>query len=159
MKPFLIGTMRQLIEIICHATQLTDEVCLLYGQSLNDIDKKFILLINQLIDKNISNNEFAVTDITQAMAISRSLLHTKMKNLLNMSIGEYIRHKRLALASELLMKGFSVSETAYRCGFSDPNYFSKVFKKFYGKSPTEFIVALKKITSQLYFYLFDLVFP
>lgn len=112
------------------------------ASSLNDIDKKFILQINQLIDKNIGNNEFAVTDITQAMAISRSLLHTKMKNLLNMSIGEYIRHKRLALASELLMKGFSVSETAYRSGFSDPNYFSKVFKKFYGKSPTEFVVAL-----------------
>ena len=44
--------------------------------SLNDIDKKFILQINQLIDKNIGNNEFAVTDITQAMAISRlSLIH------------------------------------------------------------------------------------
>ena len=37
MKSFRISTMCQLIEIICHATQLTDEVCLLYGQSLNDI--------------------------------------------------------------------------------------------------------------------------
>lgn len=110
------------------------------ASSLNDIDKKFILQINQLIDKNIDNNDFAVTDITQEMAISRSLLHTKMKSLMNMSIGEYIRHKRLTLASELLTKGFSVSETAYRSGFSDPNYFSKVFKKFFGKSPTDFIV-------------------
>lgn len=37
MKPFRIGTMCQLIEIICHSTQLADEICLLYGQSLNDI--------------------------------------------------------------------------------------------------------------------------
>ena len=37
MKSFRIGTMCQLIEIICHAAQLTDEVCLLYGQSFNDI--------------------------------------------------------------------------------------------------------------------------
>ena len=37
MKPFRISTMCQLIEIICHATQLADEVCLLYGQSFNDI--------------------------------------------------------------------------------------------------------------------------
>ncbi|MGI6242287.1 MAG: two-component regulator propeller domain-containing protein [Prevotella sp.] len=108
------------------------------ASSLNAIDKDFILHINQLIDKNIDNNDFSVADITREMAISRSLLHTKMKSLLNMSIGEYIRHKRLTLASELLMKGFTVAETAYRCGFSDPNYFSKVFKKFFGKSPSEF---------------------
>ena len=37
MKPFRIGTMCQLIEIICHTTQFADEVCLLYGQSFNNI--------------------------------------------------------------------------------------------------------------------------
>ena len=37
MKPFRIGAMRQLIEIVCHSTQLANEVCLLYGQSFNDI--------------------------------------------------------------------------------------------------------------------------
>ena len=37
MKSFRIGTMCQLIEIIRHSTQLADEVCLLYGQSFNDI--------------------------------------------------------------------------------------------------------------------------
>ena len=37
MKSFRISTMYQLIEVVCHATQFADEVCLLYGQSLNDI--------------------------------------------------------------------------------------------------------------------------
>ena len=37
MKPLRIGTMCQLIEIICHSTQLADEVCLLYSQPLNDM--------------------------------------------------------------------------------------------------------------------------
>ena len=37
MKPFRIGTMCQLIEIVCHATQFADEVCLLYVQSFNDV--------------------------------------------------------------------------------------------------------------------------
>lgn len=36
MKSFRIGTMCQLIEIICHSTQLANEVCLLYCQSFND---------------------------------------------------------------------------------------------------------------------------
>ena len=37
MKSFRISTMCQLIEVVCHAAQLADEVCLLYGQSFNDI--------------------------------------------------------------------------------------------------------------------------
>ena len=37
MKSFRIGTMCQLIEIVCHAAQLANEVCLLYCQSFSDI--------------------------------------------------------------------------------------------------------------------------
>lgn len=47
----------------------------------------------------------------------------------------------MAKACELLKKGYNVSETAYRAGFSDPNYFSKVFRKTFGMSPSDFISA------------------
>ncbi len=106
---------------------------------LSQYDKEFINKINQLIEKNIDNDEFSVASVTQEMGISRSLLHIKMKNLLNVSMGDYIRRKRLNLACELLKQGFNVSETAYRTGFSDPNYFSKAFKKEFGLTPTEFV--------------------
>lgn len=102
-------------------------------------DEEFFSKINDLINKNIDNNEFSVADITSTLSISRSLLHTKMKSLLNLSIGDYIRKKRLNLAKKLLRDGYNVSETAYRTGFADPNYFSKVFKKEFGMTPTEFI--------------------
>jgi AraC-like DNA-binding protein len=45
-------------------------------------------------------------------------------------------------ACELLKEGNNVSETAYRTGFSDPNYFSKVFRKTYGMSPSDYISSL-----------------
>ncbi len=107
--------------------------------SLGEIDKAFIQKINNLIDTNIDNADFSVADVTKELSISRSLLHIKMKSLVNMSIGEYIRHKRMTLSKRLLEEGYNVSETSYRTGFSDPNYFSKTFKKFYGMNPTEFI--------------------
>lgn len=107
--------------------------------AISKFDEEFINKINDLINKNIDNDEFSVTDITSALCISRSLLHVKMKSLLNISMGDYIRKKRLNLAQKLLRDGYNVSETAYRSGFSDPNYFSKVFKKEFGITPTEFI--------------------
>lgn len=105
---------------------------------LSNYDKEFINKINRLIEENMDNDEFSVATVTQKMGISRSFLHIKMKNLLNVSMGDYIRKKRLNMACELLKQGFNVSETAYRTGFSDPNYFSKAFKREFGLTPSEY---------------------
>lgn len=106
--------------------------------SLSKFDKDFINKINELIEKNIDNDEFSIADITQSLYISRSLLHVKMKSLLNISMGDYIRKKRLNKACELLRDGYNVTETAYKTGFANPNYFSKAFKKEFGVKPTEY---------------------
>ena len=112
--------------------------------SLSKFDKDFINRINELIDNNLDDSEFSITSITQQLGISRSLLHVKMKSLLNMSTGDYIRKKRLNKACALLCEGYNVSETAYKTGFSDPNYFSKTFKKEIGITPTEYLENKKK---------------
>ncbi len=106
---------------------------------ISDIDKDFINRINQLVEDNIGNADFNIGDVTANIGVSRTLLHVKMKNLVNMSMGEYIRKKRLDKACQLLKQGYNVSETAYRTGFSDPSYFSKTFKKNIGVSPTEYV--------------------
>ncbi|MBQ1773815.1 MAG: response regulator [Prevotella sp.] len=106
--------------------------------TLSPLDKTFVQKMNQLVEDNIANSDFSITDITTALAISRSLLHIKMKNILNMSMGDYIRKKRLDKACQMLRQGYNVSETAYATGFSDPNYFSKTFKKHIGMSPTDY---------------------
>ena len=111
--------------------------------SLSELDKEFIHKINTLVDENIDNSDFAIVDITKCLGVSRSLLHTKMKNLMNISMGDYIKKKRIDKACQLLKQGYNVSETAYRTGFSDPNYFSKAFKKAMGISPSEFCNHIK----------------
>ncbi|MDE6077748.1 MAG: helix-turn-helix transcriptional regulator, partial [Muribaculaceae bacterium] len=75
------------------------------------------------------------------LGISRSLLHIKMKTFFNASMTDYIKKCRMAKACELLRQGYNVSETAYSTGFSDPNYFTKVFKKTYGMPPKDFITS------------------
>ena len=108
------------------------------NDSLTQLDRDFIQRLMELVDNNIGNANFSVTDITQELGMSRSLLHTKMKNLMNTSAGDYIRHKRIQKACEMIIQGHNVSETAYNCGFADPNYFSKVFKKMVGVAPSEY---------------------
>ena len=106
--------------------------------SLGKFDKDFITKINELIEKNMENDEFSVVDITKSIGISRSVLHVKMKSLLNISMGDYIRKKRLNMARSLLDEGYNVSETAYKTGFVYPSYFAKCFKKEFGVKPTEY---------------------
>ncbi len=106
--------------------------------TLSELDKQFIRQINELVDQNLGNSDFAVGDITKSLLVSRSLLHTKMKTLVGMSMGDFIRKKRLDRACLMLRQGHNVSETAYATGFSDPNYFSKTFKKHLGLNPSEY---------------------
>lgn len=108
---------------------------------LNKFDNEFTTRINKLIDDNMDNSDFSIADITHELGISRSLLHIKMKNFFNASMTDYIKQRRMAKACELLKLGNNVSETAYITGYSDPNYFSKVFRKTFGMSPSDFISA------------------
>ena len=147
MKPFdpqmldmqvanIINTQRQQQERFSNGTEtVNDEVV------INDIDRDFLARVSKLVDENIDNSHFCIQDVTTSLGISRSLLHVKMKSLLNTSMGDFIKKRRLEKACQLLRSGKNVSETAYMTGFSDPNYFSKAFKKHFGKSPTEYIIC------------------
>jgi AraC-like DNA-binding protein len=67
-------------------------------------------------------------------------LHRKIKSLTNQSTAEYVRMLRLETAFNLLKVGkLSITEIAYQTGFSSLSQFSRSFKKYYEKSPSEFL--------------------
>ncbi|MGN1246570.1 MAG: two-component regulator propeller domain-containing protein [Muribaculaceae bacterium] len=105
-------------------------------EQLSIFDKNLLANIEALVVENIPNSDFSVTDITEALHISRSMLHYKMKTFTNMSMGDYIRRKRIDEACRLLKSGYNVSETADMTGFSDYSTFSKAFKKLIGVAPS-----------------------
>ena len=111
----------------------------------NPRDEKFMKELVDLIMKNISHEDFGVTEITAELHISRSLLHTKLKSLTGCSITQFMRSIRMKEARTHLLNGMNVSEVSYAVGMSDPNYFTKCFKKEFEITPSEFI---KRVTAK-----------
>ncbi|MGZ3814034.1 MAG: hybrid sensor histidine kinase/response regulator transcription factor [Mucilaginibacter sp.] len=103
------------------------------------LDKKFVNDFAGIVEQNLSNDKFNVDDICKIIGISRIQLYRKVKALLGCSITDYILNRRLKKAKYLLNnEDLTISEITYMVGFSNPNYFSTVFKSKYGVTPTEF---------------------
>ncbi|MEP3836415.1 MAG: two-component regulator propeller domain-containing protein [Algibacter sp.] len=107
---------------------------------LPNLDKKLILKAIHIIEQNITNTDFSVDDLTKSLHLSRTHLHRKLKSLTDQSATEFIRNIRLKHAIKLMKTGnYKINEIGYAVGFNSHNYFTKAFKKQYGKSPSEFI--------------------
>ena len=75
--------------------------------------------------------------LARKIGLSESQLYRKLKALTGKSTALFIRHIRLQKARQMLAnEELNVSEVAYACGFSDPAWFSRVFKEEYGISPS-----------------------
>ena len=97
----------------------------------------------RLAHLNLTKEDFGVTEITAHLRISRSLLHMKLKSLTGCSITQFIRTIKMKEAKTHLLNGMNVSEASFAVGISDPNYFTKCFKKEFNITPTEFLKQLK----------------
>lgn len=105
----------------------------------SSLDEKFLSKAYEILENNYHNPDFNVELFSDMMFVSRSLLYKKIKALVDLSPNDFITVFRLKKSTALLLsKGLSVNEVAYRIGFNDPKYFSRVFKKFYNKTPSEY---------------------
>lgn len=91
------------------------------------------------MEDNLGNSDITIDDIAQAVAVSRTSLHRKMKQMMGTSPMEFLREARIRKSAKILTTtDRNVSEIAYQCGFSDPKYFSKCFKATFGQTPKEY---------------------
>ena len=109
----------------------------------NPRDEVFMKELVEQIMANLTKEDFGVTEITAHLRISRSLLHMKLKSLTGCSITQFIRTIKMKEAKTHLLNGMNVSEASFAVGISDPNYFTKCFKKEFNITPTEFLKQLK----------------
>lgn len=87
----------------------------------------------------LENTQFSVATLAKKMTVSQPVLYKKVHALTGLSVNEFIKSLRMKKAAELLTaKTHNVTEVAYMVGFSDRKYFSKEFKKQFGKNPSEF---------------------
>lgn len=112
---------------------------------VNSIDERIISQALEIVEKNISDPDFNVDKFSAAIGMESSTLYKKLMALIDMPPGEFIRDIRMKRAIQLLDQNkISISEIAYMVGFDSPNYFSKVFKKYYDISPTDYLLQKKK---------------
>jgi AraC-like DNA-binding protein len=100
-------------------------------------NQDFATRISQYIDQNI-DKELSSDFLCRTFFISRTKLYQISISAFGKSITKFVLFKKIERAKELLKDGFTVSQTAKRVGFSNPNYFGKVFKKQVGISAGEF---------------------
>lgn len=100
----------------------------------NEFLTKFLTAVND----RLSDSDLSVEDIGEEMCLSRVQLYRKVKALTGKSPVEIIREERLKRGHQLLAdSSLTISEIAYRVGFSSPSYFTKCYKDMFGKSPTD----------------------
>jgi len=107
--------------------------------TLTSLDQKFLERLLNLLEENHSDHQFGVPQMQEALALSKSQLHRKIKALTNESPGELLRNFRLKRAAGMLsQKSNTVTQIAYEVGFSDLSYFTKCFKELFGVVPSSY---------------------
>ena len=100
--------------------------------------KDFLSRLTEVIEENLTDEQFGVTELAQELGMSRSNLLRKVKKLSGLSVSQFIRQLRLERAMELLKeKSLTVSEISYQVGFGSSSYFIKCFREHYGYPPGE----------------------
>ena len=106
--------------------------------------------VTETVRNEILNNLSNVTFSLEATIKKLPLNYDYVRKLFQKEVGatplEFLIRQRMLLAKNLLQSGISnqysgytMSQIAEACGYSEPLYFSRVFKKYHGISPTEFI--------------------
>ena len=144
-KPFNFQFLEQTIDSLLHNRQKTKDHY--SGEILNEVksqvskksDRKFISEFAAIVEKNIYNETFGVDDICKELAISRIQLYRKVKLVMDCNVNDYIVNTRIQKAKYYLRhEDLTISEVAFKTGFSTASYFSTVFKSKTGITPAAF---------------------
>ncbi len=130
--------MRQKFNALIVATPTTTNAPAL-AEALNSVEKEFLEKVMQLVETYMEDPEFGVDMLARKVAMSPPILYKKLKAVTNMSVNDFIKSLRLKKAAALLLqKQLTVYEVAYAVGYNDRKYFSREFKKQFGKTPSEY---------------------
>jgi two-component system response regulator YesN len=109
------------------------------GKHRKTRSSKIAQAAKEYIEQSYADPELQLEQIAKQVFINSSYLRAVFKKEIGMTVTDYVTHVRMHKAKELLGKGnIRFADLAELIGFSDPSYFSKSFKKFFGYSPSEY---------------------
>jgi DNA-binding response OmpR family regulator/two-component sensor histidine kinase len=102
------------------------------------MEEKFLMRVKNAVESHLDDENFSVEELSKEVGMSRAQLHRKLIALTGVSASRFVRNYRLEHAYQLLQnKVGTVSEIAYRVGYSSPAYFTKCFTEDFGISPSQ----------------------
>lgn len=109
----------------------------LYQKTIQDKNPELITEVKRYIDEHFNNPALHLNSIAAKFGYHPKYISARFKRTLFINITEYITNCRMQYAQELMAHGaFSVSQISAMCGFKDPLYFSRIYKKTFGISPS-----------------------
>lgn len=126
----------QLKETLIEALNILGEKADESDDKLNPLTKRILTEVNN----NYSNCEYSLLDLAKSVGFSESYISKTLKKDIGMTFNEYLTSIRIEMAKKILItegKLTTVNEVAKRVGYSNQHYFSQVFKKHIGSTPSE----------------------
>lgn len=104
-----------------------------------------VLLAKQYVDANYTDPKVDLRSVSQRFSYDPKYFSAAFKSMVRIGFSDYLRDRRLSHAVTLIQSGITnVSDLAELCGYTDPFYFSKCFKKKYGLSPKKWLTDHKE---------------
>ncbi|KQQ55375.1 transcriptional regulator [Rhizobium sp. Leaf311] len=109
------------------------------SSSLLDVPQNRVDSIKALIERNLSDGSFSITDVAKAEGISTRAVQ-KILSRAGTTFSRYVLERRLVLAKTMILGDTSskpISQMVYSAGFNDLSYFNRTFRNRYGLRPTD----------------------
>ena len=103
-------------------------------------DRQFMNKAIGLMNVHYAEAEYDLDSFVRDMGYSKTMVNKKMQALAGQPIGRFMKGYRLNVAQRMLTQStgdVNISEVAYAVGFNDPKYFTKCYKEFFGRLPSE----------------------
>lgn len=111
---------------------------IVYKELITPENDKILVAAKNYIENNL-HEDISIEQLCKELQIGRTKLYEIFRNELKMGISKYILHRRMHKAKKLLKTtDLPICEIAHSVGFSDYNYFSRIYKKLHGKSPKNY---------------------
>lgn len=108
------------------------------------VNQRFKAVVDY-IRKNITHHTISAAELSNLACMSKSVFYRSFNHEFGMAPNQMILSERIRYAKQLMaLDNMKIKEVCFASGFSDPNYFSRVFKKQVGMSPGEYLLQLQK---------------
>lgn len=114
------------------------DICRNMGKKKKEHENQLVVRAQTYIQKNFQR-DLSLDEVSRQLDLSPYYFSKLFKEETGSNFVEYVTKLRIGRAKELLLKEeYSMKEICMEVGYSDPNYFSRIFKKHMGITPTEY---------------------